>query len=67
MRSYGISRNWKIPAPRSICKHPLVSVVVIALMAVLAGAGGPTAIAEWAALKEEFLFAGARLAQRDPA
>src|SRR5436305_12785308 len=36
-------------------KHPLVSVVVIALMAVLAGANGPTAIAEWAALKEEFL------------
>ena len=38
-------------------KHPLVSVVVIALMAVLAGAGGPTAIARWAALKEEFLKA----------
>jgi predicted transposase YbfD/YdcC len=37
-------------------KHPLVSVVVIALMAVLAGAGGPTAIARWAALKEEFLL-----------
>jgi len=36
-------------------KHPLVSVVVIAMMAVLAGAGGPTAIARWAALKEEFL------------
>src|SRR3954447_16334825 len=36
-------------------RHPLVSVVVIALMAVLAGADGPTAIAEWAALKEEFL------------
>lgn len=36
-------------------KHPLVSVVVIALMAVLAGAGGPTAIARWAALKEDFL------------
>lgn len=36
-------------------KHPLVSVVVIALMAVLAGAGGPTAIAKWAALKESFL------------
>ena len=36
-------------------KHPLVSVVVIALMAVLAGANGPTAIAEWAALKGEFL------------
>ena len=36
-------------------KHPLVSVVVIAMMAVLAGAGGPTAIAKWAALKAEFL------------
>src|ERR1700729_981531 len=36
-------------------KHPLVSVVVIALMAVLAGAKGPTAIAEWATLKAEFL------------
>ena len=28
-------------------KHPLVGVVVIALMAVLAGADGPTAMAEW--------------------
>jgi len=37
-------------------QHPLVSVVVIALMAVLAGAGGPTAIARWAALKAEFLL-----------
>ena len=37
-------------------KHPLVSVVVIAMMAVLAGAGGPTAIAKWAALKEELLL-----------
>lgn len=37
-------------------KHPLVSVVVIAVMAVLAGASGPTAIARWAALKEEFLI-----------
>jgi len=36
-------------------KHPLVSVVVMALLAVLAGAGGPTAIARWAALKEELL------------
>lgn len=36
-------------------QHPLVSVVVIALMAVLAGAAGPTAIAKWAALKGEFL------------
>lgn len=37
-------------------QHPLTSVVVIALMAVLAGANGPTAIARWAALKEEFLL-----------
>jgi predicted transposase YbfD/YdcC len=37
-------------------RHPFVSVVVIALLAVLAGAGGPTAIARWAALKQEFLL-----------
>lgn len=44
--------------PRSTInrRHPLVSVVVIALMAVLAGAGGPTAIARWAALKEDLLL-----------
>ena len=44
--------------PRSAVnrRHPLVSVVVIAVMGVLAGASGPTAIAEWAALKEEFLL-----------
>ena len=44
--------------PRSAInqRHPLVSVLVIALLAVLAGAGGPTAIARWAALKEEFLL-----------
>jgi predicted transposase YbfD/YdcC len=43
--------------PRSTVnqRHPLASVVVIALLAVLAGAGGPTAIARWAALKQEFL------------
>jgi predicted transposase YbfD/YdcC len=45
--------------PRSTVnrRHPLVSVVVIALLAVLAGAGGPTAIATWAASKKEFLVA----------
>src|SRR5438128_1580918 len=37
-------------------QHPLVSVVVIALMAILAGANGPTAIAAWAAMKQEFLL-----------
>jgi hypothetical protein len=36
-------------------RHPLVSVVVIALMAVLAGASGPTAIAKWTRFKQELL------------
>src|SRR5215472_1124159 len=47
----------RLEDPRSTVnqKHPLVSVVVIALMAVLAGAGGPTAIAKWAACKAELL------------
>ena len=36
-------------------KHPLNSVVVLAVMAVLAGADGPTAIARWAKSKTEFL------------
>jgi predicted transposase YbfD/YdcC len=47
-------------------KHPLVSVVVIAVMAVLAGAGGPTAIARWAALKEEFLVTALDLPEGVP-
>jgi len=44
--------------PRSTVnlQHPMASVVVIALMAVLAGANGPIAIAKWARLKEEFLL-----------
>lgn len=44
--------------PRSTVnqRHPLVSVVVIALMAVLAGSNGPTAIAKWALLKEDLLM-----------
>ena len=37
-------------------RHPFVSVVVIAIMAVLAGASGPTSIARWAQLKEAFLL-----------
>jgi len=37
-------------------RHPLVSVVVLSLMAVLAGAGGPTAIAAWANDKKDFLL-----------
>lgn len=35
--------------------HPFESVIVIALMAVLAGAGGPTAIAKWAVMKADLL------------
>jgi predicted transposase YbfD/YdcC len=44
--------------PRSTInrQHPLGSVVVIALMAVLAGASGPTAIAEWAEVKRGVLL-----------
>jgi predicted transposase YbfD/YdcC len=44
--------------PRSTVnlRHPLVSVVVIALLAVLAGAGGPTAIAAWAVTTPELLL-----------
>lgn len=38
--------------------HPLTSVVVIAIMAILAGANGPTAIAKWARAKQEFLRQG---------
>jgi predicted transposase YbfD/YdcC len=43
--------------PRSTVnrRHPLPSVLVIALLAVLAGAGGPTAIAAWAATKQDLL------------
>jgi predicted transposase YbfD/YdcC len=36
-------------------RHPLTSVVVIAIMAIIAGANGPTAIAKWAKIKQEFL------------
>ena len=44
--------------PRSAVNllHPLDSVVVIAIMAVLAGANGPTAIAKWANIKAEVLL-----------
>ncbi len=36
-------------------RHPLPSVLVIAVLAVLAGSAGPTAIATWAKQKEELL------------
>ena len=53
-----VAHFQQLEDPRSTInqRHPLVSVVVIALLAVLAGASGPTAIARWAALKQEFLL-----------
>jgi len=53
-----IARFDKLEDPRSTInlRHPLVSVIVIAIMAVMAGASGPTSIAEWAVLKEELLL-----------
>ena len=53
-----IERFQDLEDPRSTInqRHPLVSVVVISLMAVLAGSSGPTAIAEWAEQKREFLL-----------
>jgi predicted transposase YbfD/YdcC len=49
-----VAHFQELEDPRSTVnqRHPLTSVAVIALLAVLAGAGGPTAIARWAALKE---------------
>ena len=37
-------------------RHSLASVIVIAILAVLAGAAGPTAIARWAELKRDLLM-----------
>jgi predicted transposase YbfD/YdcC len=64
-----VARHFEeLEDPRSSVnrKHPLVGVVVIAIMAVLAGANGPTAIAQWAALKEEFLVAALDLPEGVP-
>ena len=55
----GIVRHFEgLDDPRSPInrRHPLVSVVVISLLAVLAGAGGPTSIADWAELKRDVLL-----------
>lgn len=43
------------PRSRINRRHPFVSVVVIALMGVMAGAGGPTAIVRWSKTKKGFL------------
>src|SRR3954447_15561917 len=43
------------PRPHINRRHPLPSLLVIAVLAVLAGAAGPTAIARWAKSKEDLL------------
>ncbi len=48
-------------------KHPLPSVLVIALLAVLAGANGPTAIAQWAKEKKSLLASALPLPNGIPA
>ena len=52
-----VAHFHELEDPRSTInqRHPLASVVVIAMMAVLAGASGPTSIAEWAKCKGDFL------------
>ena len=45
-------------------RHPLTSVVTISLMAVLAGADGPTAIRRWAELKKDGLMKSLSLTRR---
>ena len=54
-RSWRPSPPWRTPAPTSTGGIPLPSILVIAVLAVLAGAAGPTAIARWAKFKEDLL------------
>ena len=53
----------RLPDPRCHInrRHRLSSVIVIAILAILAGCNGPTAIARWARVKEAFLQRGLRL------
>lgn len=53
-----VAHFQELEDPRSSInrRHPLASVVVIALMAVLAGASGPTGIAVWANHKNDWLL-----------
>jgi predicted transposase YbfD/YdcC len=50
----------ELPDPRCHInrRHPLRNVIVIAILAILAGSNGPTAIARWARAKEKFLLRG---------
>ena len=59
-----VVRHFKqLEDPRSPVNrlHPLDSVIVIAIMGVLAGANGPTSIAKWANMKAEVLLKVLRL------
>lgn len=53
-----IAHFSELEDPRSTInlQHPLVSVVVTSIMAILSGAGGPTGIAEWAGDKSDLLL-----------
>src|SRR3954468_15115370 len=53
----GVAGSATLEDPRSHInrRHPLPGVLVIAVLAVLAGAAGPTAIARWARFKEDLL------------
>ena len=53
----------RLPDPRCHVNrlHPLRSVIVIAILAILAGSNGPTAIARWAQVKKDLLVRGLRL------
>jgi len=52
-----LCRFAKLEDPRSEVnrKHPLASVIVISIMGTLAGAAGPTGIANWARLNADFV------------
>ncbi len=51
-----------LPDPRCHVNrlHPLSSVIAIAILAILAGSNGPTAIARWARVKKDLLVRGLR-------
>ncbi|WP_419193434.1 transposase family protein [Kolteria novifilia] len=58
-----------LEAPRSSFnhRHLLVSVMVIAVMGLLAGASGPTGIAKWARMKKDLLLGTLELPNGIPA
>src|SRR5690242_9281701 len=49
------SSTLEDPRPHINRRHPLPGIRVVAVLAVLAGAAGPTAIARWAKSREELL------------